>query len=797
MSRLRAPGLKSERAFFALVGLLFAGMALVNYGPVFRGKVPLPGHFIMQFPVWSEFKSRDAWQPVADIGDVIDYFYPYNAFSSKQIRGGTIPLWNPYVMSGVPFQAEPQTALFYPVHGLYYVFSTPTAWSLALIVRMLLGAMFMTLLIRSIGATKTGAVVSGIAFAFGGFMVAWQGAVMGDSVMWLPLVCYSVHRLHMNQSGSSLSLAAVAFAMPVLAGHPETAIHVILTGIAAALLLWAFPSGAAPRFSLRFVAAFSLAGVCAIGLSSVQLVPTLEWIRQSGRDPNAIWAGFFELHQALGFFSRDALRGPNSAGIFVPNAMGYIGMLTLLAAALAPLHRSSRYVIWFVSVAVIGVAGTFGFEPIRWLFLHTPVIKGMKNERLILLVDFGLAALAGLGISALEEECPNRSVLRRILSWLLLAAAFVASMLFVHELQLATKFKVEVMRRPSFSRTLLLAGLIVIAWKLVRLHKARLFPFTACALVVFDLGTFAYGYTGFTRRDEMYPSPPVFDFLKKQGPTESFRVAPVGLTYPMNSGIAYELQSLTGFEAAIPPALRRFAADLTEDYPDSIIMASKKILSTHDRRLDMLNVKYVVVTASEPEYEMFSQHPDRFSEVFKRDKTVVFENKTTLPRAFIVGAGGVRIVRGDTQQVESMKDSAFDPLRTVILNSLPREWGEARSSSDATFRGGVEIVDARVNGYHFRVQASTPAVVVVSQNFYPGWKATVNGNSVSVFPADHALTGIAVPVGNSDLRFEFQPSSFKLGALVSAVSAFAVIVLAIFNGRRWPRGSFSSAHPQA
>src|SRR5215510_11275028 len=241
-------GVQSERAFFAGAALLFAVLVLINYGPVFLGKVPLPGHLLTQFPVWSEFKSRDAWQPVADIGDTIDYFYPFNAFSAQQIRQGTIPLWNPYVMSGMPFQAEPQTALFYPIHALYYLFSTPVAWSLTLMLRMLLCALFMTLLMRSLGTTKTGAVVSGIAFAFGGFVVAWQGAVMGDAVIWLPLVCYSVHRLHMQPSRSSLCLAAFSFAMPILAGHPETAIHVILTGIGAALLLWVFPPHSENRF---------------------------------------------------------------------------------------------------------------------------------------------------------------------------------------------------------------------------------------------------------------------------------------------------------------------------------------------------------------------------------------------------------------------------------------------------------------------------------------------------------------------------------------------------------------------
>jgi hypothetical protein len=85
--------------------------------PVFLGKIPLPGHLLTQFPAWAEFKSREPWQAVADIGDLIDYFYPFNPFSANQIRHGTLPLWNPFLMSRIPFQAEPQTALFYPANA--------------------------------------------------------------------------------------------------------------------------------------------------------------------------------------------------------------------------------------------------------------------------------------------------------------------------------------------------------------------------------------------------------------------------------------------------------------------------------------------------------------------------------------------------------------------------------------------------------------------------------------------------------------------------------------------------------
>jgi len=188
-------------------------------------------------------------------------------------------------------------------------------------------------------------------------------------------------------------------------------------------------------------------------------------------------------------------------------------------------------------------------------------------------------------------------------------------------------------------------------------------------------------------------------------------------------------------------------------------------------------VKYVVLTTNQPVYPQFLQHPDRFSQVFKRDTVVVFENKTALPRAFVVGAGGVQVIQGNMEQIDALKRPSFDPMRSVVLDSLPEEL--AGVPPGAEFTGSVEILDSNINGYHFRVQTSTPSILVVSQNFYPGWKATVSGRSASVFPADHALTGIAVPAGNHEIRFEFQPSSFKLGALLSLISATLLGVLLV------------------
>jgi uncharacterized membrane protein YfhO len=69
--------------------------------------------------------------------------------------------------------------------------------------------------------------------------------------------------------------------------------------------------------------------------------------------------------------------------------------------------------------------------------------------------------------------------------------------------------------------------------------------------------------------------------------------------------------------------------------------------------------------------------------------------------------------------------------------------------------------------------------------YYPGWKATVDGTPVSVYPVNLALTGIIVPAGSHEIRLFFQPRTFRIGLVISLLSAFAVgLLIYLSTGRR-------------
>src|SRR6185436_12646397 len=147
-------------------------------------------------------------------------------------------------------------------------------------------------------------------------------------------------------------------------------------------------------------------------------------------------------------------RAPNSAGLWMPESAAYVGLLTLLAAPFGLFHSNRRYAIFLALLTVLALAIAYGVPPVHWIVNHIPVLTALKNSRMVLVAGFGFAALAGLGISTLEERVPIKPS-RRILYFVILACAVGLLFLLIYELRIQTTFRVEFSRRPSFSRTLL------------------------------------------------------------------------------------------------------------------------------------------------------------------------------------------------------------------------------------------------------------------------------------------------------------------------------------------------------
>src|SRR5262249_35297445 len=102
-----------RRFWFVSLTVALILVAIVD-GPVFLGKVPFPASKVFDFPPFAKAAPPSETSPVADVGDIVTSFYPYRTIAAHAVHEGRIPLWNPYMLSGAPFVANTQSAVFYP-----------------------------------------------------------------------------------------------------------------------------------------------------------------------------------------------------------------------------------------------------------------------------------------------------------------------------------------------------------------------------------------------------------------------------------------------------------------------------------------------------------------------------------------------------------------------------------------------------------------------------------------------------------------------------------------------------------
>ncbi len=783
---MRSPSRRTP-ALLHLVVLAF--LALLCYWPMLAGRVPFPADLVVQFPPWeslqSTFPGPRPLPPHAEMGDLVTELYPWKAFTRRALASGTMPLWNPALFLGAPFQADPQTGLFYPVNLVYAALPTPAAWGLSFLIRTVLAGLLAALLARRLGASDLGALTAGVIFAFCGWTTAFQTRPHLDTVLWLPLVLVAVDRLERLPERASVALAGAAFALPVLAGQPESAAHVTLVGLLFFFYRLALPSPdhrtAAARG--RFVALFTASGLLALGLAAVLILPTLEFIGTLDRGLDDAWPPK-PLREMAAFLSRDLRASPNSAGVPIPEGAAYAGMLTLLLAPLALLHRKRRDAVFFVLLLAAALQIVYGFGPIYWLSLHTPVLRGIPNGRLLGVADLSLAILAALGMSALGESLAAARR-RPARWWLLFATALVPcglglAWLLGHASAAPPVSAAAWARGPGGSAAALGAAALLLAAGLSGVLDARRFTLLAAVFCVLDLVTASYKFIPFTTPAWIYPPSPTMTFLRRDpGPV---RVTSVDATYGSSFEMMYGLESAGGFNVVMRRTKSLLATLGFQDHAPALL--SERIVQRRDRVLDLMNVKYLVATTWNASADTLAAQPERFRLVFSDAGVRVFENRKVLPRAFLVPATGLEAFATQRAQLDRVTSAAFDPQRAVVIDQRDAAGAVSKAGAPGPGRPGpstVTRIERGPNATTVRLEASEPSILVLSQSHYPGWEAIVDGRGDAALRVNYALTGAAVPAGSHTVRFEFRPKPLWIGG---AISAAALLLAAALGLRR-------------
>ena len=128
-----------------------------------------------------------------------------------------------------------------------------------------------------------------------------------------------------------------------------------------------------------------------------------------------------------------------------------------------------------------------------------------------------------------------------------------------------------------------------------------------------------------------------------------------------------------------------------------------------------------------------------------------------------------------------MNKSSLPPAYRQALNRAGT--GQAGTKGGGRSGSEVEFILEKDNELHLRVRAKENVLLVLSDTYYPGWKAFLNGKETKIYKANYNFRAIPLKAGEYEVKFIYNPISFKIGILVSLLTLIGVVVY--FVRRKW------------
>jgi len=353
--------------------------------------------------------------------DALFTYFPRRVELTRSIRSGRIPLWNPYILAGTPFFADPQSRVVYPIALLLVAVDPVDAMAYDVAIHLVIAMLGMYLFLRSIRVNLWGSLLGGFGFGFSSFFCLRFGhPTFISTAAWIPFFFYGLEKARRSGPAATVMLAAF-LAMGYLAGFPQ----VFVFG-AGALLFYGLYTGLdtgpenRKREILRTGRILVIAGGLFLLLVAVHLIPFVELLRNStglGVDIEKMQEVYLARPVLLlrSFFPDlfgNPIEGTDWSGLtrdlmhpYNPEFAVYCGLGTLLAAvgAVGFIRRERRARAFLVILALtIGLATNETL--IRLGYAVLPFLDVSRISRISVVSCLALSALGGMGVSLVTEK---------------------------------------------------------------------------------------------------------------------------------------------------------------------------------------------------------------------------------------------------------------------------------------------------------------------------------------------------------------------------------------------------------
>lgn len=691
-------------------------------------------------------------------------FEPDGLLVRAALRDGRLPTWTPWISAGRPLLAAQQSAPLFPLTWIGAVFPYWESQAWIAVLKLLVAGLGTFALGRTLGLRPWSALLGGIAFAFGSYLVDWLMHPHVNAYALLPWLFVAADRVCRRGSLRSAAVLAAVFGLAWLGGQPESALLVTLA--TAAWVAYRLP---ARRDSLPRAALAAGALVFGVALAAVMLLPLVEALRESGsasrsRPP-------IPLKAAASLVFPEYWGRPDRAGE-VPGPSNftertlYAGVLPVLLAGAGLVARRPRGPqLFFAALAAVALLISFDTGPITDVVYDLPGLDAINVSRALVLAAFAISLLAAFGLERwLDGTAAERRRMLRAAAVLALVPAVAVAVV-----------RPDGPRLDSWLRWIVLAAATLALLAAARRPRGWLAP-AACALAAVDLLWMGWGFNPAIDKAQADPPEPPAVAAMHDVTASGGRVVGVGGLEP-NTASRWQLFDARGHEQ---PAVDR-TVRLWYALGGGATASTEAVAPTEARTPHLLDTFGVRAVLVDRRVGVPPLRADRIA--YDGPGGFVLEHRTALPPAFVaygwrpvpsVEAGLFGVAGGTTAQARDTP---------VIETSDAPPPGEPPAARPARVR---ERTDTSVT---LDVEARQAGRLVLLDTFYPGWKATVDGRDAEIEAANVAFRAVAVGPGRHEVRFEYRPGSVRTGAIIS----LAALVLLLGFAISLPLWSSSSA----
>ena len=670
--------------------------------------------------------------------DLFGLSYPVHVVA---YRGPSLlPAWNAHQLAGVPLLATYSCGLLYPPNLLSAILPVRLALGWGTALHIALGGIFVLLCARALGLRAPAALLAAVAFMLNARVVLdlFRPPFLAG-LAWIPCVFLCAGRVVVRPGAAAGALLGVAVGLQFLTGHAQIVCYSAYAVALATAVYLVARRERAPAYYARLAGAGAIAVTTALGLAAVQLLPTMELLAAATR-------GTLTLAQT-------AADTPTLT--HVRDVVGSSGA-AIVVAALAAVDRRRTVVAAASVVALFAVLIGVGTTVYTHGFYHLPGGDRFRWPQEIVTVGaFALAVLAGVGLDGAQSGTWSRA--RRVLAAALAVIVWLAAGHPASE------------RWWSVAVLVALGGLLVAPGPRIRTVAAWL----VAAIVVAQRFVVANAVVLPQHEAEAFfaPRPFVAALRARVGDDRVLVVKNWNDRFPVTEmmGSLYGLNVVQDYEPLAPEAYRAFLAPLDGNVDAPLFWGRFHPPATGPawRLLDMLAVRWVVVAAGAA---WTGDDVPRFRQVYADAEARIYESVGALPRMWIVPRW--RAVADAASALAAVHDPGFDPRReAVITGAVPDVRGEPVAVAAA-----ARIVVAAQE--HVEIDATTPdpALLVLADLDFPGWRVEVDGAPRPLLRADYLLRAVALPPGAHRVRFVYDPWTLHAGAVVTGATILVLVV---------------------